>query len=146
MYVLACLQATLHEVWRIEIHSRLCADVHSFLGQSVGLDLPIKGDRYVRRVACFASHHAAVNFEQGGKLKIPAGAWTNARPFQPDQQAASVRASVQETDAALCCCLAFVLQVDRPCCRRAIAPPWWARRGSTSTSSTLTPGSWYVPH
>lgn len=73
----ACLQATLHEVWRIEIHSRLCADVHSFLGQSVGLDLPIKGDRYVRRVACFASHHAAVSFEQGGKLKIPAGACTD---------------------------------------------------------------------
>lgn len=66
-------QATLHEVWRVEIHSRMSADVHSFLGQSVPVELSVKGDRFVRRVVCYSSSPTAISFDDGGKLKIPAG-------------------------------------------------------------------------
>ena len=66
-------QAVLHEVWRVETHSRLGVDVHSFLGQSVTVDLNVKGDRFVRRVACYSSSPASVSFEPGHKMKIPPG-------------------------------------------------------------------------
>jgi hypothetical protein len=34
-------QARLHEVWRVEVHARLSADVHTFLGQTVNVDLNV---------------------------------------------------------------------------------------------------------
>lgn len=51
----------------------MSADVHSFLGQSVPVELSVKGDRFVRRVVCYSSSPTAISFDDGGKLKIPAG-------------------------------------------------------------------------
>ena len=63
----------------MEIHSRLSANVHSFLGQGVSLDLMINGDRFARRVNCFSSAPSSISFEPSSKTKIAPGGQTALR-------------------------------------------------------------------
>lgn len=61
-------QSSLSEVWDVVVQTRQRVDVHTNVGTAASVDLPVRGDKYARRVRCYAS----------------AAGGTNSVAFQPD--------------------------------------------------------------